>query len=563
MTRAHPSIVVAILLGVMWAVFGGVAHAQTGRAMAITTDAGTTGPIMGVEWAASGDFVDAAGDLLEMAEVGLTAVRMPPVFDRGFYTLADSLGLTLFVELPFAQKTTRQLANVAAEADSILTMVLDAGRGHVSAGPIGITRLSDTASPRACEHIARLADRIRAAGREAYYTTRFGPEDACRETVDFVLVDVLGRSAPMTTLTDQVNQARAPGPRFGVSGVGVPVTQPQEIGWIIPGTIQAQARFVEDALNLVHDSELSHVFLHRWRDGTSDMFDVPDPWGRRYGLYTRSSDPRPALQVVRGFLLGIQDTFAFDRGLPPQRHQFWFPLIGWLMLAMTAMMYAGSPRFRSMIPRYFFAHGFFRNAVREAREVLPLTSTAILTVTGLSVGLIGSYVITGLQDSALALHWYRLLGAASRESLSAILGAPFVLTVLLGSVTLLSTSLWMGFWMIVTGRRARLLPSQALMLASWPRWQVLILLPLAMTLEAAGPVPRWAILLLGLGWIISAFWATIRTAYDLFKITNVPIPVTVLVWFMHPLVLSFAAIAGWSLFNWDHVRMAWHLLLLN
>ena len=101
------------------------------------------------------------------------------------------------------------------------------------------------------------------------------------------------------------------------------------------------------------------------------------------------------------------------------------------------------------------------------------------------------------------------------------------------------------------------------MLASWPRWQVLILLPLAMTLEAAGPVPRWAILLLGLGWIISAFWATIRTAYDLFKITNVPIPVTVLVWFVHPLVLSFAAIAGWSLFNWDHVRMAWHLLLLS
>jgi hypothetical protein len=183
-----------------------------------------------------------------------------------------------------------------------------------------------------------------------------------------------------------------------------------------------------------------------------------------------------------------------------------------------------------------------------------------LTVTGLSIGLIGSFVITGLKDLPLTIHWYRLLSDGTRASLAAIMDVPFVLTVLIGSTTLLSTSLWMGCWMAVTGRRTRLLSSQALMLASWPRWQVLVLLPLAMTLQATPQTPVWAILWLLLAWIATAFWATIRTSFDLYKITHVSPLSAILVWLIHPLVLGFFALLGWSLFNWEQVRFAWHLL---
>ena len=552
-------------------VLGALAWTFVGPVSAQGRQSGASMPhvAVGVDWVAPGDFVDAAGDLIEMAEVGFTAVRMPPVFDRGFYTLADSLGLTLYIELPLTQLTTRQLNRLDVEADSILTMVLQAGRGHASAGPVGITQLSDTRSPRACDAIGKMATRIRQAGRSAYYTTVFRERDACVGEVDFVLVDVLGSPDPLIEIDRVIEHRKAlqaaegnATSNPGIAGLGVPVTRPELEGWSIDGTPQAQARFMETALNQVLDAGLPHVFLHRWRD-VSGPVSMPDPWERDFGLYTATSDPRPALQVVRGILLDIQDTFAFDPGTPPDKGQPWFPVLGWIMITMTALLYAGSPRFRSMIPRYFFAHGFFRNAVREAREVLPLTSTAILTVTGLSVGLIGSFVITGLQDTALAVHWYRLLGPTGRESLTAIMGAPFVLTILLGSTTLLSASLWMGCWMAVSGRRTRLLPSQALMLASWPRWQVLILLPLAMTLNASGSVPEWAILILGAGWLLTAFWATIRTAYDLYKITHVPAPAAGLVWLLHPLVLAVAILGIWSLFNWHHVRMAWHLLQLG
>lgn len=516
------------------------------------------GPEIGVEWVAPGDFVDAAGDLLEMAEVGFRAVRMPPVYDRGFYDLADSLGLTLYVELPLAALSARDLVQAAAQADSVLTLVLDAGRGFASAGPVGITRMSDTRSAGACPEIARLAGRIRSAGRQAYYSSRFGPADACADAVDFVLLDVLGEPDPIAAL----GRVLADRSMKGIAGLGVPVTVPGG-GWKVAGSPEAQARFMEEALATVMRSELDRVFVHRWRDAERRSADLPDPWGRAYGLYTRNSDPRPALQVVRGILLGIQDTFAFPPGEQPDGQQPWFPLLGWMMLSLTALLYAGNPRFRSMIPRYFFAHGFFRNAVREAREVLPLTSTAILTVTGLSVGLIGSFVITSLRDTALALHMFRMLAAPSREAVTAIMGTPFVLVVLIGSLTLLSTSLWMGSWMAVTSRRARLLPSQALMLASWPRWQVLVLLPLAMTLESVGPVPEWSVLLLGAAWVLTALWATVRTAWDLTLITHVPLPVAAFVWTLHPLVLGSLIGAAWSLFHWDEVRFAWHLIVVG
>lgn len=518
-------------------------------------------PVFGVDWVAPGDFGDAAGDLVEIAEVGFTAVRMPPVYDQDFFTLADTLGLTLYIELPYSHLPSRSLSRALEASDSLLTMVLNAGAGHRSAGPIGITRLSDTRSSQACDAIEMIAHRIRAAGRMAYYTTLFADGDQCTDRVDFVLVDRLRPYGDMDQLQEVMRrEASSQTTRMGLAGVGSSVSEGEETGWSVPGSEEAQARFMETALKALLGSQLSHVFIHRWRDQAEGDTSVPDPWQRSYGLYAIDSEPRPSLQVVRGMLRGFQDTFAFSEGQPDEHERPWFPVMGWIMIGLTALMYAGRPRFRNMIPRYFFAHGFFRNAVREAREVLPLTSTAILTVTGLSIGLIGSFIITGLQDLALTVHWYRLLDESTRASVTAILNVPFVLTVLIGSMTLVSTSVWMGGWMALTGRRARLLPSQALMLASWPRWQVLILLPLAMTLQATAGIPLWSIILLAVGWVATAIWATIRTTYDLYKIIGVAPGTAVVAWVLHPLVLGMLAATGWALLNWEHVRFAWYLL---
>jgi len=513
----------------------------------------------GVVWEIPQDFREAAGDLLEMHEVGIEAVRTTMVFDDGLLSLADSLGLVLYRELPFRSLTGRSLRDSLAVADSLVLLLLETGSGHSSAGPVGLTQFSDTSSDVACDELERMASLIRETGGESYYITSFVEDDRCHDRMDFVLLDALEEEDPFGKLGEWRERHET---RAGLARIGLHVEKDARSGFEIEGSPEAQARFFETAFNQTEATDGRTVFfIHRWRDESGTGQHVPDPFARQYGLYTVDSDPRPALQVVRGMFLGLQTTFAFDRGVQEEDSLPWFSLLGWLLLALTALMYAASPRFRSMIPRYFFAHGFFRNAVREAREVLPLTSTAILTITGLSIGLIGSFVIKSLQETDLVLHLFQVLSQTARVSVTSTLGAPFILAILMGSIALIAMSLWMGLWMIVSGRRVPLLPSQALMLAVWPRWQVLFLLPLAMTLAAAESVPIWAVILLAAGWLGAAYWSTARTAYDLFKITSIQMGWAFAVWLLNPLIFGSVVLFGWAVLNADDASFVWHLMV--
>ena len=114
--------------------------------------------------------------------------------------------------------------------------------------------------------------------------------------------------------------------------------------------------------------------------------------------------------------------------------------------------------------------------------------------------------------------------------------------------------------MAVSGRRTTLYPSQALMLAVWPRWQVLFILPLAMTFEAVGGVHIWVTAGMGLIWVIAAYWATARTAYDMSKVARIAPGATLIIWLFNPLILSTLALLGVALFHADEVAFFWHLM---
>lgn len=514
--------------------------------------------VKGVVWDTPSNYREAAQDLVEMHAVGVEAVRTGLILDERILSIADSLGLTFYRELPFVRLTARALSDSLAQADSLVSLLLEGQLRHLSAGPIGLAQFSNTASERACIALDRLAVRIQQAGGQAYYSSHFIEDDLCSSSMDFVLIDGLDTSDPLALLTRWGAAHSTPA---GFARVGVFVTDAGARGWERTGSVEFQARFFEDLLGELEAASVSRIFIHRWRDQTRMGSLQADLYGRKYGLYTREAEPRPALQVVRGFFLGTQSMFAFLRAGPEEELFPWFLLLGWILLTMVAVMYTGSSPFRSMIPRYFFSHGFFRNAVREAREVLPLTSTAMLTLTGLSIGLIASFVLTELKETMLAQHLFFLLPDGGRVSVTSILDAPFVLAILMGSVALVAMSLWMGLWMVVSGRRAPLLPSQALMLAVWPRWQVILLLPLAMTLASAEAVPTWSILLLAAAWIGTAYWSSIRTSYDLFKITSIPLGGAVLVWLLNPLILGTMSLLGWAVMNTDETIYIWNLVV--
>ena len=157
------------------------------------------------------------------------------------------------------------------------------------------------------------------------------------------------------------------------------------------------------------------------------------------------------------------------------------------------------------------------------------------------------------------LHVFSLMDQGLRTSLTLVLDAPFVLAILMGSAALLSMSIWMGMWMMASGRRSPLYPSQALMLAVWPRWQVLFILPIAMTFESTPGVPLWAIVLLASVWIGCAYWATIRTAFDLYKVARIAPGTAFVIWLFNPLIVGTLILTVWSLFHSDEITFIWHL----
>ncbi len=516
---------------------------------------------LGVVWMAPESSILATADLEDMRAAGIRVVRTGPVRDPAILAMADSLGIVLFRELPLLHYPAGKLVDSTLYAGNLLDELLRAGQGFSSAGPIGLATNADVSNPNACTYFSEVRKGARVPDdQEFYYVGSFVERDVCSETVDFVLIDALDNSDPVELVARWLQLGATPA---GLASVGWWIDS-ASIGLGSPHSMEEQARSLERTIAELDQMARPPVtFVHRWRDqaGRRDAEEsVRDVYGRRYGLRDPDRQPRPALNVLSAYLTTGQNVFAFPAATRPAKSLPWFVILGWILIVTVAVLYASSPRFRYMVPRYFIAHGFFRNAVREAREVLPIVSTALLTAMGLAVGLIGTQVFLTLHDTAPIKHVVGLQPIQTQSVIVAMLTDPLLSVFLLGSIALLAISAWMGVWMIVASRKAPLLPSQALMLGVWPRWQLLLLLPMAMSIHTLSPETAltWMGVLLPL-WIGTALWGSIRTTYDLMKITDCSPAVAGVVWLLSPVCVIILAVLALLIAEGDQAAYFWHL----
>ena len=520
--------------------------------------------VIGVVWASPESSILATSDLENIRGAGITAVRTGPILEQAILDVADSLGLTLYRELPISHFSSGQLMDSTTYAADLLLDLISAGRNHPSAGPIGLAANSDVSDPGSCAYFQDVRKRIpKDLAQQFYYVGSFVEHDVCSEAVDFVLLDALDESDPVEVLEHWAGLHTT---RAGLATVGwwVDPTAAQGLG--SAHSAEEQARSLENTIRaLTLRSEPSLIFIHRWKDQTGGLGEsgtMRDAYGRLYGLNNSDWRPRIARDVLSSFLKTGQNVFAFTP-VDTRRVPFpWFILMGWLLIATVAVLYASSPRFRTMLPRYFMAHGFFRNAVREAREVLPIVSTALFTITGIAVGMIGTQVFLAIHDTSPFKHIVGLQSEQVQSVVNAMLNGPLLSVILIGSIALLAMSIWMGLWMIIASRRAPLLPSQALMLGVWPRWQLLLLLPMAMSIHSLSQDSAlfWIAILIPL-WIGTALWASVRTTYDLFKITNCGLIPAVIVWCFNPVWLFILAVVIIWIAESDQTAFLWHLAM--
>ncbi|MDX1545383.1 MAG: hypothetical protein R3247_00255 [Rhodothermales bacterium] len=536
-------------------------------ALAASAPAAQPGPVRGVVWRVPADLAQATEDLRAMQQAGVEAVRTGLIRDDTLLTLADSLGLAIYQELPLDFVSAAALVDTLAFAERLLGEALQRASGHPSARHFGLARRSDTSAPRACAFFEALAQRAREApGARVYYLTAFIESDRCAETVDFVLLDALDVDAPAARVARWRAAHAVPA---GLGALGTWVGPEARPGLEDPHSPESQARYLETHLrHLLADTTAAGraVFVHRWRDvpvaSPSPVHDLARPTAHGYGLHAAGGAARPALAVVRGFFTDGQTTFAFPQGAAPPAPVPWARLLGWLVFLMLGATYALSPRFRYTVPRYFQAHGFYRDGIREGREVLLGSSIVMLLAVALSVGILGTVVLDVLRPTAAFRLVFSALPASVQQTAVALLAQPWMLILLLGSFYALGIALWASLLALVSRRRHPLLPGQALMLVLWARWPLLVLLLGAMTVPSL-PAPwavRGALLLVAVGGLV-ALYALIRTLYDYAAITYVPGPFVLLLALANPMVLLALALTL-PIFALDLdalATFAWHL----
>src|SRR5690606_6627893 len=327
------------------------------------------------------------------------------------------------------------------------------------------------------------------AGARTYYLTRFPESDRAAHTVDFVLLDA--RDADPAAMLARW-RARREEPA-GIGALGAAVRPGREGGWRTPGTLAAQARFLERGLEalLAADPSLEAAFVYRWRDadGEGVRDQRAEVQGVGYGLIGPDGAPRPAMGVARGFFTGTQRVFAFDAGsgTPEARTAAPLVLLGWGILLGLGLVYWLSPRFGLLGSRYFGRHDLYRESVQRGYDLNAGLNALLAAFVALAAGVVWAAALRALARTDALATATSAWSPENQARLDSLLSLPLAL-VLLGALVYAVWILFNMVWLFVlTGRRYRARPPQALTLAVWSRWGVVALMVAAMILATLPP----------------------------------------------------------------------------
>lgn len=519
---------------------------------AARTCAQTAVSIRGVTWQAPSDYEQAARDLEKIRETGFNAVRTGVITDGRLLTLADTLGIAVYQELPLHYLSSERLRDTLNSASETLATLLVRSRSHSSARDVGILRYGETSDTLTCDAVRQLVEsgrRAAAPGTRFYYVSLFPTDDVCDDAVDFVLLDARDTANPADLLRRWYENHETPA---GLAAVGTWTARDATPGlrnWRSP---QQQARYLEDRLReILIDASvpgLTGFFVYRWRDAEIKLPSITradvDPYRATYGLHTATMEERPAYEVVRGMLTGRQMTFAFAAGDVSVQEWPWQVIATWLALVLIGLVYTLSTRVRHMVPRYFRAHGFYRDAIREGRDLLLGSSAILLVAVSIAGGIIFSAGVEAIGD----LMAFRIILAWLPENfvraMASVTARPEMFLLFASAVYAALILLWVIFITAFSRLRYALGAGQVLMLVLWPRWPLIILM-LAAVAAATRPVETLdqalPILIIWALWILVSLYASVRTLVDFTATSRVPIYVPLVLFFLNPLVLGLIA----------------------
>jgi hypothetical protein len=531
---------------------------------------GQSEPLKGVVWQMPALAWQAEADLIRMKSAGVEAVRTQDLPPNRLLTLADTLGIHFFYDLPLVDLPARRLLDTLDRALGMLDLAISSALVHPSLRHFGLAIHGDTSDPASCRYFDALSSRVRERapeGSRSYYETRFVEADVCFPAVDFVLLVAVDEPSPGGLLARWHQSAPSRGPA-GIGSLGTWVRSDTLRGLRVPRSEEAQARYLEthlnDALRPSPAASPIAVFVYRWRDvvasAPSPALDLRAAYLRPYGLLAESGVPRLSYSVLEGIYTGRQTVFAFPSGQPAADRNSWAILLGWAVIVLLGLFYSFSPRFRHMVPRYFRAHGFYRDAVREGRDLLFGASSVLLTAICIGAAMVVAALIEAVRHHQAFLHLFGLIPETFQRAFVALVSQPTLLVLLAGSLYALGILVWSSLLAFAVRRRYPLLPGQAVMLVVWPRWPNLVLMAAVMVLstqphEVLAQGAPW----LALCFLVVTVFSVARTLYDYSGVTRAHLPMLSVLALANPILLVLLLAALLAVNHLPELTYAWHL----
>ena len=445
-------------------------------------------------------------DLLEMHEAGIQAIRLPILEDDALLYVAETLGLQLFQDLPMKLLPSGVLLKKLEDAKELLDRARQMNKRFPSVQRFGVSTKSDTSTPDACEYFKELSEW--APELKLYYVSAFVSQDQCFAHVDLVLLDT-----PSASDSEKVLENWQHATPIGLARFGKQVISEEE-GLYQANSPESQARFLEDHLPRLLGSSLEVVFVYRWRDSASSLF--------QWGLIDKGGEKRPAYEVVRGIYTGTEDQFAFEWGEPPRQGMLWplgvrtlqsswdapWPLIlAWISVLLVVLLNLWYHRFPSVMRDYIMNRYPHRETLYRESAILGSISFVYVIAQVL--------LITGVVLILLEAYWNSQMIAVAIELLNSnVRGLIFDLVSKYSLLVVATAYLVWSLMFSVFGAWTAKQPLEIFFVNNAMNQTFLwIMLPFLMV--APGLDPKWFQMLahiLGITWVCLSIYCTIRSA---------------------------------------------------
>jgi hypothetical protein len=220
-----------------------------------------------------------------------------------------------------------------------------------------------------------------------------------------------------------------------------------------------------------------------------------------------------------------------------------------------------NPFVRQTVPRYFVAHGFYRDAVKKGRNVGLTVNGILLLAVALSVGTIGTLGARIAGNQPVTEWIVAALPMDLQSPLVVGLDQPVLAGLVVGSVAFGLLLGWAISLFLAAQTKDSFSLAQSVALVTWPCWPVLLGLPLALVTATDPPFsPKILGLILGIGGVVTLLTSAVRTLLDYVAVTaNTALWIPVLL-ALSPLAL-LTLVGGLLIFQYDlPLSLLWHLL---